>query len=127
MQPQGACTLPFMQGQAWLLFMTVAAGDLPDNTLHHLRFAVLVKPVSPYAIKAAGQDSTAAEYQPYTISPGQAKGVLTGGNLSLLTAMIGTAFEPTFRRKIVFIEDVGEQPYRLDRMLTPNATGDGFV
>lgn len=64
--------------------------------------------------------STAETHQPlgYVIHPGQAEGLLTGGNLSLLSALCGTRYQPSFRHKIVFIEDVGEQPYRLDRMLT---------
>ena len=36
----------------------------------------------------------------------------------MLAALAGTPFEPSFRGKIVFIEEVGEQPYRVDRLLT---------
>jgi muramoyltetrapeptide carboxypeptidase len=51
--------------------------------------------------------------------PGRAAGTLTGGNLSLLASMIGTAYAPPAARgHIVLLEDVGEQPYRVDRMLT---------
>jgi muramoyltetrapeptide carboxypeptidase len=53
-----------------------------------------------------------------TVRCGVAEGRLTGGNLSVLCAAIGTPFEPSFKGKILFIEDVNEQPYRLDRMLT---------
>jgi len=52
------------------------------------------------------------------IRPGEATGQLTGGNLSLLAASIGTPFEVQTRGKIVFIEEVDEKPYRIDRMLT---------
>lgn len=52
------------------------------------------------------------------IRPGEATGQLTGGNLSLLAASIGTPFEIQTRGKIVFIEEVDEKPYRIDRMLT---------
>lgn len=55
---------------------------------------------------------------PYTIQPGQATGRLTGGNLSLLSSMVGTPYLDSFKDKLVFIEDVGERPYRVDRMLT---------
>ncbi|MDP4223458.1 MAG: LD-carboxypeptidase, partial [Bacteroidota bacterium] len=44
-------------------------------------------------------------------------GDLTGGNLSLLYSLIGTKGEPVTRRKILFIEDVGEYYYHLDRMM----------
>jgi len=49
---------------------------------------------------------------------GRARGPLIGGNLSLLDTMIGTPWEPSFRNCILFLEDVGEAPYRWDRMLT---------
>ena len=49
---------------------------------------------------------------------GKARGKLIGGNLSLLTKLIGTPFEPDFRGAILVLEDVGESPYRIDGMLT---------
>jgi muramoyltetrapeptide carboxypeptidase len=49
---------------------------------------------------------------------GVAEGRLIGGNLSVLCAAIGTSFEPSFKGKILFFEDVSEKPFRLDRMLT---------
>jgi muramoyltetrapeptide carboxypeptidase len=53
-----------------------------------------------------------------TIVPGRATGRLIGGNLTLMTNLIGTPFEPDTRGKILFLEDIGEEPYRIDRMLT---------
>jgi muramoyltetrapeptide carboxypeptidase len=53
-----------------------------------------------------------------TIRPGRARGPLVGGNLSLIAATMGTPFEIETTGKIFFIEDVGEQPYQIDRMLT---------
>lgn len=49
---------------------------------------------------------------------GIARGQLIGGNLSLLCTTIGTPWQPPFRGRILFLEDLGEQPYRFDRMLT---------
>jgi muramoyltetrapeptide carboxypeptidase len=49
---------------------------------------------------------------------GMARGQLVGGNLSLLCTTLGTPWQPPFRGRILFLEDVGEQPYRFDRMLT---------
>jgi muramoyltetrapeptide carboxypeptidase len=49
---------------------------------------------------------------------GAAEGVLTGGCLSVVTALVGTAHEPDCRGALLFLEDVGEPAYRLDRMLT---------
>ncbi len=53
-----------------------------------------------------------------TITPGTAHGRLVGGNLSVLTAMVGSAYLPDWKDKILFVEEVGEDIYRVDRMLT---------
>ncbi len=97
----------------------VAASDYPEDTLKHFR-SILMQLVVPYEITPPTEvtEMTLPEYQPFVITPGQASGPLTGGNLALLSSLAGTAFAPVFKKKIVFIEDVGEQPYRLDRMLT---------
>ena len=50
--------------------------------------------------------------------PGQASGAVVGGNLSLLISTLGSPYEVDTKDKILFIEEVGEQPYRLDRALT---------
>ena len=50
--------------------------------------------------------------------PGKVNGELAGGNLSLLAALAGTKYALDATGKILFIEDVGEKPYRIDRMLT---------
>jgi muramoyltetrapeptide carboxypeptidase len=50
--------------------------------------------------------------------PGTAEGRVIGGCLSLITASIGTIYEIKTEGKILFIEDLGEPPYRIDRMLT---------
>lgn len=52
------------------------------------------------------------------IDPVEVTGRLIGGNLSVLTRLLGTPFAPPFDGAILFLEDVGERPYRLDRMLT---------
>lgn len=58
--------------------------------------------------------------------PGKARGILTGGNLSLLTATLGSPYEIDTRGKILFIEEVGELPYRVDRSLTALALAGKF-
>lgn len=55
---------------------------------------------------------------PTVISPGEAEGPLTGGNLSLIAATLGTPYEIDTTGKILFLEEVSEAPYRIDRMLT---------
>lgn len=52
------------------------------------------------------------------LMPGKAKGILLGGNLSLISHLIGTPFMPTLGETILFIEERGESLYRIDRMLT---------
>lgn len=52
------------------------------------------------------------------IRAGEAKGRLIGGNLSLLSALVGTPFLPDMRKALLFIEEIGEEPYRVDRMLS---------
>jgi len=47
----------------------------------------------------------------------QARGRLLGGNLSLIASIMGTPYQPDFRGTILFIEEIGEDPYRVDRML----------
>lgn len=51
-----------------------------------------------------------------TITKGVAEGPLLGGNLSVFTRLIGTPWLPDLRGSVLLIEDVGEKPYRLDRM-----------
>ena len=53
-----------------------------------------------------------------TLVPGKAKGRLCGGNLSLLAASLGTPYEIDTKGKILFIEEIGERPYKVDGMLT---------
>ncbi len=48
----------------------------------------------------------------------EARGRLIGGNLSTLLTLLGTPFEPELAGRILFLEDIGEPPYRIDRMLT---------
>ncbi|MDR3791991.1 MAG: LD-carboxypeptidase [Terracidiphilus sp.] len=52
-----------------------------------------------------------------TLKPGTARGTLYGGCLSILCALMGTPWEPQTEGKLLFLEDVGERPYRVDRML----------
>jgi muramoyltetrapeptide carboxypeptidase len=49
---------------------------------------------------------------------GVARGRLVGGNLTVLCTLLGTPWMPTLKGRILFIEDIGELPYRFDRMLT---------
>ena len=52
------------------------------------------------------------------LRPGVARGVAAGGTLSILAALAGTGFEPDYEDAVLFLEDVAEPLYRLDRLLT---------
>lgn len=55
--------------------------------------------------------------RPITLRRGVAQGPLTGGTLSLLTSSLGTPYEVETRGRIVFLEDVDEEPFKVDRLL----------
>lgn len=54
----------------------------------------------------------------YTIQGGKAQGRFFGGNLTVLTSLIGTEFMPDLTNSILFLEDIDEDVYRIDRMLS---------
>lgn len=53
-----------------------------------------------------------------TLTGGIAEGRILGGNLTVLTALSGTPYYPDFQDAILFIEDIGEDPYKIDRMMS---------
>ena len=61
---------------------------------------------------------TQVENRIRTITPGRATGRLLGGNLTVLTAILGSPYVPDFSDAILFLEDVDEDWYRVDRMMT---------
>ena len=61
---------------------------------------------------------TQIENRVQTITPGTARGRLIGGNLTVMTAILGSPYVPSLDGAILFLEDVGEDLYRVDRMFT---------
>jgi muramoyltetrapeptide carboxypeptidase len=53
-----------------------------------------------------------------TVIPGRVQGPLVGGNLEVLSRLLGTPYLPDLTGAILFIEDIGERPYRVDRLIT---------
>lgn len=90
----------------------VGASDFSDYSLQHLE-NLLINPTENYVIKPLHEESSPFQI----INRGKATGKLIGGNLSLLASMAGTPYLPDFKNKIILLEDIGEKPYRLDRML----------
>mgnify|MGYP002378241710 CR=1 FL=1 len=68
-----------------------------------------------YATEEQGRPASPARR---TIQSGKATGRLVGGNLSLIAACAGTEYGPEFQGSILFLEDVNEAPYKVDRMLS---------
>ena len=64
-----------------------------------------------------GGDSCGTAPQARVLVPGTAQGMLAGGNLALLGALVGTRFAPRFTDAILVLEDVDEAVYRVDRMM----------
>jgi muramoyltetrapeptide carboxypeptidase len=64
----------------------------------------------PVAMQFGGEEGI-------TLCMGRSSGRLFGGNLSLLVNMIGTRYLPDFRNAILFLEEINEEPYKVDRML----------
>ncbi|MBL4601793.1 MAG: LD-carboxypeptidase [Emcibacteraceae bacterium] len=70
-----------------------------------------------------GEYLTVRKNRTQTIVAGVAEGQLVGGNLSVLTAVQGTPYFPKIKDKVLMIEEIGENIYRVDRMLTQLALG----
>lgn len=92
-----------------------------DYSLKYLR-AAFMEPKPTYTIVGAEENhrrgASEPEYAERTITPGIASGPLIGGNLSVLSALVGTPYAARMKGAIVFLEDINEEPYRINRMLT---------
>jgi muramoyltetrapeptide carboxypeptidase len=97
----------------------VGASDFTDFTLNGIRRA-LFEPTPRFQISLpdATMPMPDGTFLPEILQKGIGRGQLIGGNLSLLSALAGTKWAPDFSKKIVFIEEIDEKPYRCDRMLT---------
>ena len=98
-----------------------AISTFSDYSIAHLR-AAFMEPRAEYTIAPAEDNRKRAQSDPLfteaTISPGVAIGRLVGGNLSVLVSLVGTPYGARMRDAIVFLEDINEAPYRVNRMLT---------
>src|SRR5438876_7757697 len=84
--------------------------------------AAFMEPRATYTIVGAEENRRLAEGDPLyverTIHRGVATGPLVGGNLAVLTALVGTPYAARLGGAIAFFEDINEAPYRVNRMLT---------
>jgi len=97
-----------------------SSSDSDYANLHML--AVLMDPQPVYTIAMALENKVRGQTEPpyaiRTATHGVATGPLIGGNLSMVSALAGTPYAADFRKAILFIEEVNEEPYRIDRWMT---------
>jgi muramoyltetrapeptide carboxypeptidase len=92
--------------------------DLPEFTLQSfLRTLMEPKPTGSLANGLRG-NGRGRNSEISVLRSGRASGQLLGGNLSLLCTTLATPYQPNFKNRILFLEDLDEVPYRFDRMLT---------
>jgi muramoyltetrapeptide carboxypeptidase len=65
-----------------------------------------------------GDDLVIKQNRIQTLKPGKVRGKLLGGNLTVLTSLSGTPYIPDFQDSILFLEDISEDPYKIDRMFS---------
>ncbi|HYB54473.1 MAG TPA: LD-carboxypeptidase [Thermoanaerobaculia bacterium] len=95
----------------------VALSALPPWTLGYLKKALFApEPMGPIE-NPPEKDVLSPEFPRHTIVPGRALGRTVGGNLTLIATTMGTPYEIDTKGKILLLEDTGEAPYRVDRML----------
>jgi muramoyltetrapeptide carboxypeptidase len=97
----------------------IAASSWAAYPYEHFR-RVVFDAEAPTLVQAPDTGDTLVPQQNRVrrIHPGRARGRLLGGNLTVLSHLVGTPYIPSFDGAILFLEDVSEAPYRLDRMLT---------
>ncbi len=89
-------------------------------TMEYFTKAVMTpKPVGPVVVPPlpSGERVETAN-RIIRFGKGRGTGTLVGGNLSLVVSTLGTPFEVDLRGRVLFLEEVGEEPYRVDRMMT---------
>jgi muramoyltetrapeptide carboxypeptidase len=107
----------------------VASSTPSDYSNEHM-LAVLTDPQPTYTIHMSEANAQRASEEPHfgirTVHGGVATGPLIGGNLSLVSALAGTDYAADFRNSILFLEEVNEEPYRIDRWMTQLDLAVGF-
>lgn len=80
---------------------------------------VLMDPLESYKYPYKREKETRGnpEFDRYTLVGGVVEGEMIGGNISVLDSMIGSRFEPDFENKIVYLEEIEEKTYRVDKMV----------
>jgi muramoyltetrapeptide carboxypeptidase len=107
----------------------VASSTPSDYATDHL-LAVLMEPRASTTIPMSAENDRRALDEPWyatrTVHEGVAEGPLIGGNLSLVSALAGTPYAADFTGGLLFLEEVNEEPYRIDRWMTQLDLALGF-
>lgn len=93
----------------------VGASDFTEFTSDSFQ-DVLIKSKKKYEFGV--KDIIKENSNHFVIQSGEATGSLVGGNLTLMISLMGTPYDIDFENKLVFVEEIGESPYKVDRMLT---------
>ncbi|ABK62639.1 S66 peptidase family protein [Clostridium novyi] len=90
----------------------MATSNLKDKETYNSLFTTLMTGTRPYDLINPENIDT------FCNIPGIAEGKIVGGNLSLIASTMGTPYEIDTKDNILFIEDINEEPYSIDRMLS---------
>lgn len=97
----------------------VATSEWNDFTLKYVREILFEGKASLFKNPSKKEDEWVQhEDRIRTITSGSASGILAGGNLAVLTGIVGSQYLPDWKGKILFIEEVGESIHRIDRMMS---------
>jgi muramoyltetrapeptide carboxypeptidase len=106
------------------------ASSTPSAYSNEHMLAVLTDPQPTYTIAMSPENAQHALTEPVyaarTVHGGVAAGRLVGGNLSMVSALAGTPYAADLKGALLFLEDVNEEPYRIDRWLTQLDLAAGF-
>jgi len=116
---------PIFQRSRMIAFHGPVASSMFDRyTLDSFRRTVMsATPAGEFAESDEFKGTVFSEARASTVVPGKATGRLVGGNLSLVTALMGTPYEIDTVGNILFLEEVNEEPYHIDRMLMQLSLG----
>jgi len=107
----------------------VASSTMTDYSRAQM-MAVLAEPQARTTIPMAPENAQQAASEPHfgihTHTHGVATGALMGGNLSMVAALAGTPYAADIKGSILFLEEVNEAPYRIDRWMTQLDLAGGF-
>jgi muramoyltetrapeptide carboxypeptidase len=110
----------------WSLYQQCGLQTLHGPTITTLGHADSLTRTSLFTALTSSQQVTLEVSDGKTIQAGSATGIVAGGNLTTLCHLVGTPFAPLFNNHIVLLEDRGEAPYRIDRMLSQMKMADSF-